>query len=207
MAAGPFQVDGRRPPGTRASSPNKAAAVAASPTLKAAARRQRVMARRSPGKKSSGFGARLPLAVRAPAPSLSLGSSTRAEQPETRAALAQAVHLAERTSHSSMFSPMVLPVTVLQAGVERAHALEFAEDRVDAAGAVDVLDVVVGGRATPCTGKARGGRWRRCGRCRKGCRPRARWPACAGRCWSSRPWRRPARWRCRRPPASRCRAA
>ncbi len=75
------------------------------------------MPRGSPGKNSSGLGARLPLAVRAAGPSLSFGSSTSAEQPATREALAQAVHFSERTSHSSMFSPMVLPVTVLQVGV------------------------------------------------------------------------------------------
>src|SRR5262245_50554982 len=92
-------------------------AAPASLVLNAAARRQRVIARGSAGKNIMGLGARFPLEVRAAGPSLSFGSRTRAELPETRAVLAQALHLSERRSHSSMFSPMVLPVTVLQESV------------------------------------------------------------------------------------------
>ena len=114
-----------------------------SPAFHAAAARHKVMASGSAGKNSIGLGARLPLAVRAAGPILSFGSTTIAEAPETRTDLAQAVHFSERMSHSSMFSPMVLPVTVLHVGVERAHALEFAEDGVDAAGAMHVLHVVI----------------------------------------------------------------
>ena len=104
------------------------------------------MARGSAGKNSIGLGTRLPLAVRAAGPSLSLGSTTSAEAPETRTAWAQAVQCAERTSQSSMFSPRVLPVTVWQDRFRAPMRFEFAENGVDAAGAVDVLDVVIRGR-------------------------------------------------------------
>ena len=53
--------------------------------------------------------------MRAAGPSLSFGSTTMAEAPETRTDFAHAVQCSERTSQSSMFSPRVLPVTVRQA--------------------------------------------------------------------------------------------
>jgi hypothetical protein len=94
--------------------PKSAPQAAASLALKAAAKRQSAMARSSAGWKIIGFGTRLPVAVRACDPSLSAGSSTSAAAPEVRTMRASSVQEGERRSQASMFSPMVLPVTVRQ---------------------------------------------------------------------------------------------
>ncbi len=85
-------------------------------------------------------------------------------------------------------------VEVEQAG---PAARDAAQDRVDAAGVVDVFDVVV----------AAGGDLADVGRplaelvdpldvvVRRP--PRGRWPACAARCWCCRPWPCRGSWRCR----------
>ncbi len=99
----------------------------------------------------------------------------------------------ERMSHSSMFSPMVLPVTVLHFRFESAEALQFAKNGVDAAGAHARPARDNSTTAKPCTGTARAAKWRRCAQCRRGCRPRGRWPACAEPYSWNRPWRRRAR--------------
>ena len=130
-----------------ASSANRAAAAAASPALNAAAKRQSVMAARIAGEEqhrlgrqiaAGGAGRRAQLVVRV--------QHQRRAAGDARRSCAQAVHFSERTSHSSMFSPMRLAGDGLAVRVQRAHALEFAEDRVDAAGAMHVLHVVVRGR-------------------------------------------------------------
>ena len=91
--------------------------------------------------------------------------------------------------------------------LSRPAAAQLAEDRGDAAGPVHVLHVVVASSARPWPGTAPAGRSRRCRRGRSRPRPPGRRRAGAAPCWSSRPWRRRAPSRSRRPPGWRSRAA
>ena len=61
-----------------------------------------------------------------------------------------------------MASPMVVACTVRHVAMEQAGAVERTEDGEDAAGAVDVLDVVAATTAPPCRCWAPGATAGRC---------------------------------------------
>ena len=67
-----------------------------------------------------------------------------------------------RMSHSSSHSSSVRACTVWTSSCSRPAAVQLAEDRGDAAGAVDVLHQVGRRSARPCRCTARGARARRC---------------------------------------------
>ena len=108
---------------------------------------------------------------------------------------------------ASIASPMRRRVHGADVAVDEPGAVELAEDREDAAGAVHVLDVVVRRRRDLADVRHPARQPVDVAACVKSRRPRARWRGCAARCWSSRPWRCRASSRSRTPRTWRCCAA